>query len=288
MSLNLWGLAARERDAGLARLAGSHVSGVVPLREELIDEILARWRLPAAVEDVMIRLLPGNQILMRAVVRLLGFRKAVALTMRLAPALEPGPARRLYLFHAGQTLLSNVLGFAGRLLPAWLVVSEGGFVVDLDALAARAGVDDIVRHVGSVAFDGQAGVLWVNFEAHVTPGSPRAQEAGVNAAATRSGPARHLDPEAVVRLLEGTRLEVRLRVEESLVNEMLEALTADGRAAPESTSGQGGPALNWRKRVRLPEAPRVRFEPQAAVVEARLELTGSSADVELAARSPAE
>lgn len=287
MSLELSGLTARERDAGLARLAGSQVSGVVPVREELIDEILARWRPPSAVEDLMVRLLPGNQILVRAVVRLLGFRKAIELTMRLAPALEPAPARRLYLFHAGRSLLSNVLGFAGPLLPAWLVVSEGGFVIDVDALAARAGVEDLVRHVGTVAFDGQAGVLWVNFEAHVTPGMPRAQEAGANAGATRSVPARPLDPERIVRLLDGARLEVRLRVEESLVNEMLEALAA-GVGTPERTTRQGGPGVDWRKRVRLPEAPRVKFEPQAVVVEARFELSGPGADVELAVPAPAE
>lgn len=288
MSFDLSVLAAREREAGLARLAGSRVIGVIPLREELIDEILAMWRPPSAVEDLMIRLLPGNRILVRAVVRLFGFRKAIELTMRLAPALEPGPARRLYLFHAGRSLLSNVLGFAGPLLPPWLVVNDGGFVVDVDALAARAGVDDIVHHVGSVAFDGQAGVLWVNFEAHVTPGAPRASNAGANAPATRSGPARQLDPERVIRLLEGARLEARLRVEESLVNEMLDSLTADGGAAGESTTGRGGPAVDWRKRIRLPEPPRVRFEPQAAVVEATLELPGSSAAVGVAVPPPAE
>jgi hypothetical protein len=246
------------------------------------------WRPPAAIEDVMIRFLAGNRILVRAVIRLLGFRKAIELEMRVAPALEPGPPRRLYLFHAGRSLLSNVLGLAGPLLPPWLVINEGGFVVDVDALASRARVEDIVRHVGSVAFDGQAGVLWVNFEAHVTPGPTRPPGATADAPAAHSGTARRLDAEHVARLLEGTRLEVRLRVEESLVNEAIDALTVDGFAAAEPPPGRGGPAVDWRKKIRVPEAPRVRFEPQAAVVEARLELSGPTEDAERAAPPPTE
>lgn len=277
MSSHWFTLVAGERAAGLRRLAGSRVSGVLPVREALIDHVLARWRPPAPVEAVRIRLLAGNLLSVRVAVRVFGFRKTFELALRIAPALEPGPPRRLYLFHADRSLLSNALGFAGPVLPAWLSTTDSGFVADLDALASRAGAADVLQHLGRVAFDGQAGVLWINFEAHVAPVEPPAVPSTPPPPASgAASPARGLEAGALARLMEGARVQGRLRVEESLLNEAIATALADGGRAADAEAGGAGdaPRTNWREIVHLGAVPQVTFESGAVVVDATVEIAG--------------
>ena len=287
MSSAVGALWREERAAGFHRLAGSRVSGIVPVREALIERVLAPSRLPSAVDALRVRLLADNLVSAVADVRVLGFRKRLEMTFRFAPAIDPAHPRRLHLFYADRSILTSALAFAGPFLPEWIARHETGLAVDLDRLAGIAGAGDLFRHVGRVAFEGHAGVLWINFEAeisdtgdspgHSRPAPPPRSEPGGEG--LRAAPR----PEALVPLLEGASVSYRLRAEESLVNAALEAALEDARMrapraeetrADEASAGGGGGAVDWRTLVDLP-APRVSFESAALVMEGTLRLPGS-------------
>src|SRR5687768_10961325 len=164
MSSTLATLWDEERSAGFRRLSGSQVSGVVPIRESLIQRLLATRPPSTTLHDLQVRLRAGNHLSVIALVRVFGFTKRLEMTFRIAPSIEPHPPRRLHLFFADRSILTGVMGFAGPFLPAWVTRNDGGLVVDLERLAASAGAGDLLQHVGAVAFEGHEGILWVNFE----------------------------------------------------------------------------------------------------------------------------
>ena len=270
MSSTVTTLWNEERSAGFRRLSGSQVSGVVPIRESLIQLLVATRPRSATLQDLQVRLRAGNHLSVQALVRVFGFSKQLEMTFRIAPSIDPNPPRRLHLFFADRSILTSVMGFAGPFLPDWVLRHDSGLVVDLERLAARAGAGDLLQHVGRVAFEGQEGVLWVNFEAGIasadghatTPipsASPGAESVG------RGG----FRADELVPLLAGSRLAIRLRVEESLVNAAIGVL-AEGTRDSQATDGQ----VDWRAMVDFPSAPRVNFEAGAVVIEGALQLTG--------------
>jgi len=268
MSLSLATLWRRERAAGLRRLSGTRISGVVPIRDRLIEWLIATRRLPAALEDLRVRLHAGNHLTVVAGVRVFGFRKRLELTLRLAPAIETSPPRRLHLFFVDRSLLASAMSLAGPFLPDWVRRHDGGLALDLDRLAAAGGVEDLLPHATAVAFEGHEGVLWVNFEIDVASQDGAARKASL----PQSGPARAesgrgLPVADLAPLMAGARLAIRVRAEESLVNEALEG-AATSRDGAGRTAGDALP--DWRSMVELSSPPRVVFEPGAVVLDVTL------------------
>jgi hypothetical protein len=261
MSLSLKMLWREERAAGLRRLSGTRVSGVVPIRDALIERALSMRRLPGAVESLRIRLHEGNHLSVVADVRVLGFRKRLEALLRVAPAIDAHPPRRLHVFFAERSLLSSAMGLAGPFLPGWVSRSDNGLVLDLDRLGAAVGIEDLLPHLTAAAFEGHEGVLWVNFELEIAADG---QAAGALAPMSGAGvpAAAGLPVTELAPLMAGAQLAIRARVAESLVNELLGAVTAA------TTAGRAGDG--WRPMVELTSTPRVTFEAGAMVVEATL------------------
>ena len=269
-------LLAEERRTGLARLAGSRLRATVPVREPLVARLISQARLPSLVRGLNVRFLPGNHVIVEAEVQVLGFRKRLEMALKVAASADPGPPRTIRLVFVERSLLSSAAGLAGPILGGLadgIGIRDGVVTVDLDTLAARAGVRDLAGHLREVAIDGQEGVLWLEIDVEVAdqakarPDESRSQPHDQRA--ERDGGLR-VQPREIAELLRGARLEVTLRVEESLANAALETLVADVRS-------QGPPAAaaesaDWRPLLESLEPPRVRFEAGVLIVEGRLAL----------------
>ena len=252
----------KERALGLARLAGSRVSGRVPVRQALVDELLRRWRRPPSVEDVSVRLADENLLHISARLRVFGLRKRVDAAVKIAPAVQLQGRPTLHLSFVEPTLLATVASFVAPLLTSGVSVTRDGIAVDLSAVVAHAHGDELLPHLRAVAIDGKDGVIWLNVDVEVTPLlAPRPE-------ATPTKPQRGNPPPSVgdaVSLFAGLDLEVQLRVTDSLANDILETFFIQ---MPHS-GAEPVPDVGHIVR-RAVGTPRVRFEPGAMVLETHL------------------
>jgi hypothetical protein len=244
-----------ERALGFEGLAGSRVEALVPVRQALVDAVLAqvpRW--PAPVEGLAVRIGEGNRIHVSAAIRVLGFKTRVRLPLRLAPALENGSVR---LFLDDRSFLSSAISWLGPLLgrlPGGVTFDGNQVVVDVQQFASRLGVQDVAALLSAASFHSDEGVLWINARADVREGrtgersptgsSPReaahrapgdvGEAADRAAAATRELP---FTLDELAAWLTGARVDADVRVSERLANELVAAAHADAQARAAAASG---------------------------------------------------
>jgi hypothetical protein len=261
-----------ERARGFEGLAGSRVEGLVPVRQALVDAVLAqvpRW--PAPVEALAVRIGDANRIHVSAAIRVLGFRTRVRLALRLAPALENG---RIRLFLDDRSFMSSAVSWLGPLLgqlPGGVILHGNQITVDVQQFASRLGVADVAALLSAASFHSDEGVLWINARGDVPEGRagerpaaesspreavPRASEGAAEAAARAASATRELPftLDQLAAWLTGARVDVDVRLSERLANELVGAAHAD--AHTRAAAASGAPAVLGQSLRR----PVLRFE----------------------------
>jgi hypothetical protein len=258
----------RERASGFTGLSGSRVSGVVPVRQALVDHFVSQWRSPHGLENLQIRLLPSNMVYVSADVRVFGFRKHVDLTVKVAQAVDFQHRPTLRLLFAERSALAFAATLAAPLLgrlPQGVSIANEMIVIDLADLLASRGAGDLLRPVRALAIEGQEGVIWLNVDIEIDPaGAPRAPLVERPSRAPRSSGQRLMD---VIPTLDGTRLDVQLHVRESLATEAIAAALADANGEPRESA-----SIDWRTLASLVTAPRVHFQQQTMIVETEVQI----------------
>lgn len=270
-----------ERSRRFPGLGGSRADTVLPVRQALIDEVLARVpRWPAPLDGLHVRIAQGNRLHVGAVIRVLGFRTRVGLTLRLAPAMENG---RVRLFVDDRSFVASALSWLGPLmgrLPEGISLQGSQIVADIVALARRQGFDDLAALVSSASFQSEEGVLWVNARVEVPESAGTGEErqphrssetglpGGTPGATARAAPGvPPFSIDELVASLAGARVDADLRLDERLVND----LVAAAHEHAQHTAGPGAPdvATTLARAVRRPT---LRFEPGLVRIRAAADL----------------
>ena len=256
-----------ERSQGLRRLTGSRVSGVVPIRQALVDRVLARWRRSALLEDLHVRLLASRRLHVSAHVRIFGFRKHVDATLKLPPAVDFHGRPSLRLEFVERSALALAASFAGPLLgrlPAGISLTDSAVTLDLPELLARTGAADLLPHAKALAFETEDGVVWLNVEIEIAPTAGNVSPAWRTPTAIARRDSGAVD---MIPMLAGTRLAVDVRAHESLVTEIVSAALTDAAERGDAPSSTGGALM-----TEFFAPPRLRFEPETMVLETELRI----------------
>ena len=264
----LLALLEAERKRGFDGLAGSSLDVTVPLRQAALDAAIAQVRgWPAALEALAVEIGDANRLVVTATVRVFGFRTPVRLHLHLGPSMEDG---LVHLVIDDGSLMASVVALLGPMLgslPQGVRLQGRQFVVDVRRLAAQHGVGDLAGMVSTATFESTRGVLWITAHAAAPASEPMAARV-----ARRSSPQSPL-PCDVVTLrdwLQGARVDVDMRMDERLANDLLAALHADAQA-PSGHEGRDVVA-------RALQPPVVRFESGVLrlITTAALDVDGSS------------
>jgi hypothetical protein len=210
-----------ERELGFDGLAGSWIDARLPLRQAALDAALAqvaRW--PSAVEGVAVEIGEGNWLTVTATVRVFGFRTPVRLPVRLAPSMDDGLVR---LVISDGSLVGSAIALLGPLLgklPDGLTLEGRQIVVDVRRLGASAGLGDLASMLSTATFESTPGVLWILVKVVAPASAPPMRQSSANVPF-------HIDLASVRVWLQGSRVDVDLRMNERLANDLLTALHAD-------------------------------------------------------------
>lgn len=268
-------LLGEERREGFARLTGSRIRATIPLREPFVAWAIARARLPSAIRGLDVRFLPDSRVAVEADVQVLGFGKRLRTVLRVEDSMQAGPPKTLRLAFVGRSFLSSAAAWAGSALGGHgIEVRDGIVTIDLDALAARAGVTDLAEHLHALGVSGDKGVLWVAIDAEVIrPSAGRLETAGNGSGGSRPAGARgDLRPEDVAAWLKGLHVDATLRIAESLANAAIAALAEEIRNPVPSEPVSSRASADWKPLLQALPPPRLRFENGAMVVEGEVEL----------------
>jgi hypothetical protein len=246
------------RADGWRAIAGSHLEVQVPVRQPLLDYLLEGVTWPKGVRRVRVTLHEENHLSARVTVSLFGFAREFELKLRLASALDE---RRLIVFIENQALLAAALAVIGPALklPPGVTIDGARIVVDLEEAASSRHAGDVVAQLETATFETRDGALWVNAVVHV-----HAVDA-VPVVPSDSVPRLPISlpaEDVLVGLLRGARAEWRLRVAESLANQLLRTAVA---AVRDSASASATDTAAWRPLLDALRSLEVRFEDGVAV-----------------------
>jgi hypothetical protein len=240
---------------------------VVPIRQALIDRLLARWRQSTPLEDLRVRPLAGRRLRVSAQISVFGFRKHIEATLKLPSAVDFHGRPSMRLEFEERSTLALVASVAAPLLgrlPAGVSLTDSAVTIDIPALASRANAADLLPHIKALAFETEDGVVWLNVAIEI------ARSAG-NVSPARRIPATtsQRDPAApdLIPIFAGTRLAMDVRAHESLMTEIIGAALADAAQRTDAPSSAGAALL-----TRFVAPPRVRFEPETMVLETELRI----------------
>jgi hypothetical protein len=173
-------LLQRQQRSGFPDLAGTTLSGTVPVADRLINEAIAKF-LPAsgAVQEVRIESEQGNQIQVK--LRVSAGRLSLPFTVTLHISAQPELPHRpiLELRLAGRPLLLSMAGPLTRfldVLPPGITMEGERIAVDLQLLLAHYGRGDLLPYLTDLRVTTATRRLVAAFQARLPPGEtePRA------------------------------------------------------------------------------------------------------------------
>jgi hypothetical protein len=156
--------------SGFADLAGTRISGTLPLSERLLNEILSASLPPGgAVRGVTIHPETAGRFSVRLVPRA---TLIPGITLRLAIEAQPRLPDSAVLVVRMATL-SGLFGLAGGavsgMLPPGVRLDGDRILVDLRSIAAQQGFADLLDHLRQLAITTRDGRLVLDFDAAVGP-----------------------------------------------------------------------------------------------------------------------
>jgi hypothetical protein len=246
-----------ERADGFRNLAGTRLEATLPVTQHLVDIEIAHAGSRRNLHGLQVTLRAGNEIGVEVVKPVFGFNARLALVFRIAGPVDVASDPRVYLLVNPSLTWTAVsrLATAAGLAPAGVSIGRDGVAVDLRALAARAGLDDLLSLARTLELEGRAGVLIVRIAIEVpeggvtgrtTQGPDRESVPQAGGAGARTGPLESGDEsgrpgpravETLLRELEGARVRGRVSVGEGLANA---AIGAALQSAREAAAGERG------------------------------------------------
>jgi hypothetical protein len=245
------------------------VSGTVPIRQALIDRVVAGWRGSALVEQCEVRLLAGHRLHVSAQIKVFGFRKHVEATMKLPFAVEFNERPTVRLPFIDRSALARAATFAAPVLgglPPGISLTDSAVTIDLPEVLARADAADWLPHMKTLELETDDGVAWLNVAIEIAPSGEVPRSTPRRGRALFSHSDRDRTIREMIALLAGTRLAITVRAHESLVTETVAAL------ADAAQRTDGAPSTGAAGIVRFLAPPRIRFEPETMVLETELRI----------------
>jgi hypothetical protein len=244
-----------ERARGFRNLAGTHLETTLPVTQHLVDMAVARASARRNLHGLQVTLLADDQIGVQVVKPVLGFNTRLALVFRIAGPVDVASDPRMYLLVNPSLTWTAVsrLATAAGLAPHGMSIGRDGVAIDLRALAARAGLEDLLALARTFELRGRVGAL----VAHVTldvpeggvpgraapdsdRGSPRAADAGARdrPSETRGHHGHALkNVRTLLQALKDARVQGRVSLAEDLAND---AIGVALQSARDATARQGG------------------------------------------------
>ena len=245
-----------ERARGFRNLAGSRLEVTFAVTQYLVDLAVARASTRRNLHGLKVRLRRDGGIGVEIVKPVLGFDARLALVFRVAGPVDVASDPRLYLLVDPSLTWTTVsrLATAAGLAPEGVSIGLDGLAVDLRALAARAGVDDLLSLARRIELEGQEGALVVRVAVDVPDGGvarrtakeadpsvPQAVKAGERTSPHLTGDNRGHEAartaEMLLRELKGARVQGQIVLADELANR---AVSDALQSARHDTARQGG------------------------------------------------
>jgi hypothetical protein len=247
-----------ERARGFRNLAGTHLETTLPVTQHLVDMAVARASARRNLHGLQVTLRGDGAIGVEVVKPVLGFGVRLALVFRIAGPVDVRSDPRVYLLANPSltwTAMSRLATAAG-LAPAGVSIGLDGVAIDLRALAARAGVEDLLSLARRIELEGREGALVVRVAVDVPEGgvargtapdpdrasAPQSDEPGARtgwrAAGDNRDHAAARTAEVLRRELKGARVQGQVQLAEELANRALRVALQSARDA----SARGGGA----------------------------------------------
>jgi hypothetical protein len=157
----------RLADADYVALTGGDLRLRLPLREEVINDLLATTVVAAQpkIDALDVRIQEGNQLRLNIASPAIPIisRLTVEFVVDRAIELSPSPTLRLFLVERGPTRwLSFALPFFASQLPPSVTRDGTTLIIDIRALLVEHGWDAIIPFTRSATFESERGVLWID------------------------------------------------------------------------------------------------------------------------------
>jgi hypothetical protein len=164
----------KQRDLGFPAFAGAEVTVRLPLREGLLNQIIARFAFAngpiGPVKTLSVRLLSQNRVSVTVGLDHFLLPKTVQIDGALSPTVDFASDPRLLILLAP----SGIIGMVFKIilgsredLKSFLTVSGDRIFVDLRKLMLNSGIADLAPLVRSLRFAGETGVLLIETNLHV-------------------------------------------------------------------------------------------------------------------------
>ncbi len=156
-------------------LQGTRINAVIPLTEDLLNEIVTRQaRQSGVVEEMAIRLPGGNRLVLfvkaRVPTKVFGIKipvkKAIEMEMAHQVPLHPSPRLQLRIVEGlsglEKALFSLLENIISRSVPGEIAMHEDRITIDFGDLLRKKGLDFATEMVEEINIDGEKGKLIVS------------------------------------------------------------------------------------------------------------------------------
>jgi hypothetical protein len=260
-----------ERERGFPSFAGTRAEIAVPVRQGLVDRLVAHAVRSAQGTDVRIDILEGARLAVSVSHRVFGLPASARTVLTIEPSVDLRQ-RRLVLRHEDSLLWRTIRGVVAPLgfLPSSVSFAQGVVLVDLEAFAGRGGWGDVLGLVTRLDIHGPAdGLILIDADVEIQNTPPNGPPLVVV-------PARDGRPavrtEELLEGIAGARARAEIHVEEALVNDVLgevrTMLGAPNADAPRSSLADTAWWMSWVREFS------VRFDRRHLVVVTDVEVPG--------------
>jgi hypothetical protein len=241
-----------ERERGFPSFAGTRAEIAVPVRQALVDRLVATALERARGTDVHVEILEGARLAVSVSHRVFGFPAAARTVLTIEPSVDLRQ-RRLVLRYEDSLLWRTIRGVVAPLgfLPPGVYFAEGAVLVDLDTLATRGGWADVLGLVTRLEIHGPAdGLILIDADIEI-PAAPPNGPRSVDATRTSGGP--RVRPDELLEGIAGARARAELHVGEALVNDVVTELRTMLGEAREHSSPAANTAwwMSWMRELSL-------------------------------------
>jgi hypothetical protein len=226
-SLHVRAVLDAERAAGFQGLDGSTVKATLPVRQAVVDAAIGSIRdWPSGLAGVTVEIGDANRLFVTVRARVFGFSTPIRLQLRLAPSMQDGI---VHLFIDDGSLMASPVALLGPLLgslPDGVTLQGRQITIDVPRVAVQQGVDDLACMLSGATFESSRGVVWVTLHAAAPVPAPIPSRETAHSPSRRPGA---VDVATLRTWLEGSQVDVDLRLDERLANDLVTALHADAQ-----------------------------------------------------------
>jgi hypothetical protein len=264
----LW---ADERQRGFPSFVGTRAEIAVPVRQVLVDRLVATALSRARGTDVQVEILEGARLAVSVSHRVFGMPASARTVLTIEPSVDLRQ-RRVVLRYEDSLLWRTIRGVVAPLgfLPPGIFFAHGAVLVDLETLATRGAWADVLRLVTRLEVHGPAdGLILVDADIEIPARHPNGPPSV--AAPSVSGGSR-IPSDEWLEGIAGARARAEIHVGEALVNDALgELRTMLGEPKPREAGSAAATTAWWMSWVRELS---LRFDRGQLVVVTDVEVPG--------------